>query len=276
MGILLCGCCFTSLSAKTNEIILIISNIFCFFLIAMCFYLIKWNEISIINLILFIVILLIVVICFIFTILLRCWRSSGAIKKTKKSKGTTIVTAAFILTIINLIICVIEEVAFAISFSKKISCPDDYDNDEFPVYYRRASSKDCSQDIINVNRQYYISYLTLSYMEFMLILSICILSILKRRIINKTDNDIPSVIEGMGQYGRQVIVVHPEQMGGMGYQNNYNYCQNMNFGHRGNYGYYNQNINPQQVNVIPHNVQINGKNQLSKDKSYNSSFRSFE
>ena len=113
-------------------------------------------------------------------------------------------------------------------------------------------------------------------MEFMLILSICILSILKRRIINKTDNDIPSVIEGMGQYGRQVIVVHPEQMGGMGYQNNYNYCQNMNFGHRGNYGYYNQNINPQQVNVIPHNVQINGKNQLSKDKSYNSSFRSFE
>ena len=236
----------------------------------------SWGEISIINLILFILMLLILIICLVLIICLRCWRSSGAIKTNKRAKAITLVTTCFVLTIINLIVCVIEEVAILVSFSKRITSnsEDDDEFDQFSKFYRRISSEDSVQKEIDINREYYISYITLTYMEFMSILSLCILSILKKRIIVKTDNDIQTIVRGMAidPYGRQVVVVHPEQIIRMRYQNNYN----MNFG-RSNYPYPLQNIDDQQVNIIPNNNQINVQkaNYISKDKSNSSSSRSF-
>ena len=113
----------------------------------------------------------------------------------------------------------------------------------------------------------------------MLILSLCILSILKRRIINKVDDDLPPVISGMSPYGRQVIIVHPGNDMGMqnynyynnayNYNNNYN-LQNMNFGKKKNNPY----IQAQNVNVVSSKIK-NQSISSSKDKSYSSS-RNFE
>lgn len=291
MGIICCGCCFQSLSAKTNELILIVADIFCLFLFCMCFFIIKWSEIHFLNLILFIVLLLILIVCLVFTFMLRCWRSSGKIKTTKREIGIKIVTAEFIITIINLIICVIEEIVVLITYAKIMACDDDDDtyNDRLQSYYRRRLNKDeitelnelsqCKEKKAAKNREYYIANTTLSYMDLMLILSLCILSILKRRIINKVDDDLPPVISGMSPYGRQVIIVHPGNDMGMqnynyydnayNYNNNYN-LQNMNFGKKKNNPY----IQAQNINVVSSKIK-NQSISSSKDKSYSSS-RNFE
>ena len=129
----------------------------------------------------------------------------------------------------------------------------------------------CEEKKIIANREYYISYLTLSYMEFMLILSTCILSILKKRIINKIDIDLPEVIGSMGQFGRQVIVVHPGQVVGMPNNYNYNYYpQNMNFAPQNNYPYSNSNryINAQSIQVSRLNkINQNNSSYTIKSKS---------
>ena len=277
MGILLCGCCFSNLTAKTNEILLIIADIISLFLFSLCFFIINWKEISIINLSLFILMLVLVIVCLILTFFLRCWRSSGVIKTVKREKGITIANADFALTIINLIACVIEEIVIMVSFNKRIIECDDDDDEDYINYFRILSQNNlnsiaCSKENIKVKKEYYIAYLTLSYMELILILSICILSILKRRIINKVDDDI-RVISPIGHFGREVVVVSPGQVIGM---QNYNYySQNMNFGHSNNYQ--KQYINPQQVNVTPHNSKTNQiNNSLNiRDKSsvYSSSSR---
>ena len=261
----------------------------------MCFILIKWGELSFLNLILFIAMLIILICSLVFTFMLRCWRSSGSIKTTKRQTGIKIVTAAFALTIINLIICVIEEIVIISSFSKIMTCKDDTNEDFLMDFYRRRLNRgneitelnelsECEEKRIAKDNEYYISYITLSYTELMLILSLCILSILKKRIIHKVDDNLPPVIAAMNPYGRQVIIVHPGEMG-MGmqnyndYNNNYNYnfnynSQNMNFGKKKNNPNSNQYIQPQNVNVVSSKIK-NQSNSSSKDKSYSSS-RNFE
>ena len=291
MGIICCGCCFQNLSAKTNELILIVANIFLLFLFSLSFFIVKWSEIHFLNLILFIVMLLIIICCLVFTFMLRCWRSSGKIKTTKREAGIKIVTAEFALSIVNLIICVIEEIIILATFSKLLVCGDDDDDDDrLPSYYRRRNEitelnnlSECEEKRIAKNREYYIASVTLSYMDLMLILSLCILSILKRRIINKVDDDLPPVISGMNPYGRQVIIVHPGNEMGMQNYNDYNYnynynnnyynSQNMNFGKKKKIPNTNQYVNPQNVNVAS---KVKNQNiSSSKDKSYSSS-RNFE
>ena len=296
MGIICCGCCFQSLSAKTNELILIVANIFCLFLFSFCFFIIKWSEIHFLNLKIFIALLLILIVCLVFTFMLRCWRSSGKIKTTKRETGIKIVTAEFIITVINLVICIIEEVVVLVSYAKKMVCDNDDDetyNDRLQSYYRRRLNKNeitelnelsqCKEKKATKSREYYIANVTLSYMDCMLILSLCILSILKRRIINKVDDDLPPVITGMSPYGRQVIIVHPGNNMGMqnynyynndsNYNNNYN-LQNMNFGKKKHSPYSNQYVQAQNVNVVSSKIK-NQNISSSKDKSYSSS-RNFE
>ena len=295
MGLICCGCCFQKFSAKTNEFILIFGDIVALFLLFMCFYMIKWKEISMINLVLFIAMLLIIILCLVFTFMLRCWRSSGAIKTTKREAGIKIVTAGFILSIINLIICGLEEIIIIISFGKIMNCGVDTENDLYSSYFRRRlnnrgkditelnDSLECEEKRKAKNKEYYISYLTLSYLELILIFSICIFSILKERIINKVDDNLPSVIAAVSPYGRQVIIVHPGNEGMMGIQNynNYNnnydfnyHSQNMNFGKKKNNPNSNQYVNPQNVNVVSSKIK-NQNYSSSKDKSYSSS-RNFE
>ena len=273
MGLLLCGCCFSSLSSKTNEIILIIANIIAGAFLCLSLYIIKWQNISKINLIAFILMLLIVLITLIFMILLRCWRSSGEIKTNKRESGKKIATAALALNIINLIVCIFEEVAILISLAKiSPKCLDDEDYNDLN-YFRRILTRNqffdldsCREEKRKIDKQYSISYIALSYMEFMLILSLCVLNILKRRIITKSDYDIQDM-------GREVVVVHQGPI--YATPNNYYYSQNLNFGQSNFNAYPNQYINPQQINVDPQNYQINksGKNIKVNNKSSNSSSR---
>lgn len=273
MGLLLCGCCFSSLSSKTNEIILIIANIIAGFFLCLSLYIIKWQNISKINLISFIIMLLIVLITLIFMILLRCWRSSGAIKTNKREIGKKIATAALALNIINLIVCIFEEIAILISLAKIApKCLDDEDFNDLN-YFRRiltrnqfSDSDECHKEKRNIDKQYSISYITLSYMEFMLLLSVCVLNILKRRIITKSDFDVQDM-------GREVVVVHQGPI--YATPNNFYYSQNLNFGQNNINAYPNQYINPQQINVDPQNYQTNktGKIARAKNKSLSSSSR---
>lgn len=252
MGLLLCGCCFSGFTAKTNEIILIISNVIAILLLCLCFKIIHWSEIYFINLVLFITMLLITLICLIFAILLRYWRGSNVIKTTKKETATKISTADFALSIICLIVCIIEEIAIIISFAKiKVDCVLKDDEEDMIMFYRRRISTQRISDDISacndknerINNEYYISYVTLSYIEIILIISICIISILKKRIINKTDLNYPV----MG--GRQVVVI-PVQA--MGMPNNYGYYpQNLNFASSNQipYSYSSRYMNQQQIGV---------------------------
>jgi hypothetical protein len=254
MGVLLCGCCFSSFTAKTNEIILIIANVIAILLLCFCFKIIHWSEIYFINLVLFIAMLLLTLICLIFAILLRYWRGSNVIKTTKKETATKISTADFALTIICFIVCIVEEIEIIISFAKlKVECDITDDEEDMIMYYRRRISTQrisnnistCNEQNKRIDNEYYISYVTLSYIEIILIFSICIISILKKRIINKTDLNYP-VMDG-----RQVIVV-PVQPMGMGMQNNYGYYpQNLNFASSNQvpYSYSTRYMNQQQIGV---------------------------
>jgi amino acid transporter len=296
MGIICCGCCFQNLSAKTNELILIFANFFCLFLFIISFLIIKFGEISFLNLILYIVMLLIIICCLVFTFMLRCWRSSGKIKTTKRETAIKVITAQFSITIINLIVCVIEEVVILVSFAKVLICDDDIIDEPLSGFYRRSLNKkgieelnelsECQEKRDAKNNEYYIAYVTLSYTELMLVLSLCILTILKRRIINKVDDDLPPVVTGMNPYGRQVIIVHPGNDMGMqnynyynndyNYNNNFNYnSQNMNFGKKKKNQKSNQHINAQNINVVSSKIKNPNVSSSSKDKSYSSS-RNFE
>ena len=96
-----------------------------------------------------------------------------------------------------------------------------------------------------IDNEYSVSYLSLSYIELMFTLSICIVSILKRRIINKTDLDYPIAST------RQVIVVPVQPMGAMEMaNNNYGYYpQNVNIVNQVPYSYSNRYMDPQQLRV---------------------------
>lgn len=283
MGILLCGCCFTCLSAKANEIILIVAYIISEILLVMCLYIVKWLEIHIINLIMFIVMVVIILICLIFIIILRVWRSKNLIKTLKRSQGIKITTASSILSVICLIVCIFEEIVLMIYLNKKRVV--DNTNDDY-YFYRRIlyGNNPSSQTISNskrdnsIDKEYYISYLTLSYMEFMLILSICIIYILKKRIINKSDYDVPypsigqQVVVGgpIDQYGRHIIVMQPGQVIDMQNGGNY-YSQNLNFGQRNYYPNSNQYVVAQPVQVNRNNNRQIQNN--INDKGINSSNR---
>lgn len=232
MGLLLCGCCFSGFTAKTNEIILITGNVIALFFIVLSLIKIHWTDIFSINLILFITMLIIILACLTFSIMLRYWRGSNVIKTTKKAVATKIATADFALTIIGLIVCVVEEITIIISFSKiKAECGIIDDNME-PIYYRRILSTDsCQVKKARIDNEYSVAYISLSYIELMFTLSICIVSILKRRIINKTDLDYPIAAT------RQVIVVPVQPMGAIEMANN------------NNYGYF-----PQPVNIVSNQV----------------------
>lgn len=280
MGVIFCGCCFSGFSAKTNEIILIIANFVSLFLLFLCFRTIQWNDISNINLILFIAMLALVLICTIFIIILRIWRGQNVIKTTKKKAAIKIVNADFYFTLICLILCVVEEICILISFAKAIKGCEDKKDESYGsggLFLRRVASllsqkssleNDllCEEKRKKANREYYISYVTLSYMELILFFSLCALSVLKKRVFDGTDIDVRTIPRG------GMVVIPMQGMGmGMGmempnnydlYSNNMNYgLQNMNFGSSNMaFGSPNMNCGSPNLNFDSKNMNIDGQN----------------
>ena len=277
-----CGCCFNSLLTKTLEIIAINFQAISVFFLLLSLIIIKWSNISSINLVLFILMFLISVAVLTLTIMIRFWRSKGVIKTTQKAKAVSFSTACFALIIICLVVCIIEEIAIIIGFYNADHICRNYDDGL--NYYRNLDTKfikaeignrfkrllkinkndiDCSYYGKNYdfkvvsNKEYLIAYITFSYIEFELILGIWLYYLLRRRIIQNQDGPLPisgpNVPRAMyDQYGRQVVVVQPGDVVVMGGQ--------QNIAMPVQYGYINQNN-------VPYNNQYN--NHYNNQYNYN-------
>ena len=250
MGLICCcACCFQMLSSRALEINLIaMSSILSFFLL-LCLIIIKWNNISAANVVLFIFMFLISLGNIVMSSFLRYWRANNVIKTTKKAKGVKIATAGFVLIIIYFIICLIEEIIFTVSFIKtNYPCINNNNEDTYeksynsPYYYKKninttilnnqnlrilddeidfCKNKQSDYYIgIVKDKEIYIAYFTFSFLEIYLIFGMFIWWILIKRIKQGLDGPPQEGVIGSGaagigereiydQYGRQVVVVQP-------------------------------------------------------------------
>ncbi len=239
----ICGAiCFNSALSRTLEITLIVLDSIAFVLYFLCLVIIKWKELSKINVVFFVFMFLMVVACLVFSILIRLWRSKNLIKTLKKNVGGNLALSGFIIVIVHFVLCLIEEIVFTIGvLDANHPCLDlnKYPDYNPYIYRRRLKTKvDCS----GKNSDYYeyvisygefvLAYFTFSYMEIALILDMIIWNILRNRIKLELDGPPqPPVIQPnpmMDPYGRAVVVVQPGDvvmMGGNQYQYN-PYAQN--------------------------------------------------
>jgi len=148
-------------STKTLEINLIVYNSILSPLLLLCFILIKWKNISFINIIFFLFIFIITITNLVFSSLLRHWRKNNLIKTIKKVKGIVLAKIGFGLAITLLIFTIIEEFIFVYSYSDR---------------HKKIGAE-----------EYLISYLTFSFLEIFSILGICIWKLLIDRIIRGLD-----------------------------------------------------------------------------------------
>ena len=243
MGLLwcCCCCCFNNLLSKTLEIIEIVFQSISLFFLILCLIIIKWSKVSKVNILFFILMLIINIIILIFIIFIRFWRAKGVIKITKKKIATSFASACFALIIIYFIIGVVEEFIIILNFYKvdypcrnyKDNSGKNTDNNYYYGYKIKGNSK-INNGTINLRKlgedpncinfgkyydaeiipssNYSIIYLTFSYLEISLILSIWIFNIIRKRIILGLDGPTPTTIQQpvmYDQYGRQVVVVRP-------------------------------------------------------------------
>lgn len=243
----ICGAiCFSRASSKSLEITSIILNSISLLFLLLCLIMIDWKELSTANLVFFLIMLFLNVAYLIFSILLRIWRSKNMIKTLRKKVGVSLAVWGLVLIIINFIACLIEEIVFSIGVNRaNYPCYNNDDSghrDPYYYYYRRVSSVDCSgknsdyyTEAITF-KQFFIAYLTFSYLEIILILDMTLFCILKNRINLELDGpaqlNIPPQMniapQAVDQYGRAVVVVQPGDvvmMGGNQYQYN-PYMQN--------------------------------------------------
>lgn len=227
MGIFCCclGSCFGTGSSKSIEVLLIVVHSISFALLILCLIIMKWEEIYKSNLIFFILMLLLSTVCLIFSILLRVWRYKNVIKTDKRNIGTTLCTTSLVLVIIHFVLCIIEEVIFTISYNEVNFPCSDSDN----YYYRRLKSNfDCRFVNSDYNTkiipfyQYFIVYASISCLEVMLILKMCVWYLLRTRVIAGLDDPMDTPIINNVQpapasySGRTVVVIQQPYQNQMG------------------------------------------------------------
>ena len=163
----ICGAiCFNSALSRTLEITLIVLDSIAFVLYFLCLVIIKWKELSKINVVFFVFMFLMVVACLVFSILIRLWRSKNLIKTLKKNVGGNLALSGFIIVIVHFVLCLIEEIVFTMGvIDANHPCLDlnKYPDYNPYIYRRRLKTKvDCS----GKNSDYY-EYI-ISYGEFVL------------------------------------------------------------------------------------------------------------
>ena len=169
--------CFNGMQSKSLEINLIVYNSISLILFLISLIIIPWDELSKANLAFFIIMFLINIICLIFSSLIRYWRAKNLIKEEKRSLGNSLSIAGSTLTIIQFILCIIEEIIIAIGISRANYPCDDRDD----YYFRNLKTKiDCSgkysdynAELISVGESF-MAYFTLSYFEIASIFEIII------------------------------------------------------------------------------------------------------
>jgi hypothetical protein len=161
------------------------------------------------------------------------WRRKKTIQTIKKKKGIIFSKISIVILIICLIISIIEEFILSNAFSKvdypcknKKEEKDDKNYNQFIFKItsnnistiRKLKDVDCSEHgkyyYTNEikNEEYILSYLTFSFLQISLFLSILIWIILKKRIVLGIDKP-PSMEKKQNivydQFGREVVIVNP-------------------------------------------------------------------
>ena len=155
----------------------------------------------------------------IFSILIRYWGSTGELKTTKKGTASCFSIIALILTIIHFILCIVEEVIITISFNRAdFPCYDYKDNNSRTrsSVYRRAEyeaecklyGSDYEANVISIG-EYYLAYITLSYLELALIFTLFLWSLLRQRIDAGLDGPVVDVVPAGVAYPQAVVVIQP-------------------------------------------------------------------
>ena len=230
----ICGAiCFNSALSRTLEITLIVLDSIAFVLYFLCLVIIKWKELSKINVVFFVFMLLMVVACLVFSILIRLWRSKNLIKTLKKNVGGNLALSGFIIVIVHFVLCLIEEIVFTMGVIDANHPCLDLDNNTYNPYCTGKNSN--YYEYVISYGEFVLAYFTFSYMEIAIILDMIIWNILRNRIKLELDGPPqPPVIQQnpinpmMDPYGRAVVVVQPGDvvmMGGNQYQYN-PYAQN--------------------------------------------------
>lgn len=228
MGVLCycCCCCyFKNLKSKTLEILALAFQGISFVLLFCSLIIIRWSKISIANFLLFILMLIITLFIIILSSFIRFWRAKNIIKTSKKMRAQNFALTCIILIIICFIICAIEEFVIFYSFSKadypcqRVNFGNPEKSSYFNYYYYDKRNLDSDIDCYQVGRnhyahiitdaEYYVSYITFTYLEFSFILGIWIMYILRRRIIQGIDGPSTTPLSPIlyDQYGRKVVVV---------------------------------------------------------------------
>ena len=202
MGIFCCclGSCFGTGSSRSIEVLLIVVHSVSTALIILSLATMKWKEIYSSNLYFFIIMLIISIICLLFAILIRIWRAQNLIKNVKRNTGMNLCTTSLVLVVIHFILCIIEEIIFSISYQEVNFPCSDYDNDDYYYYRRLNSNVDCRFVKSNYDTkiipfyQYFIVYVTLTYLEVVLILKMCVWYLLRTRVYNGLDHPLDTPI----------------------------------------------------------------------------------
>ena len=227
MGIFCCclGSCFGTGSSRSIEVLLIVVHSVSTALIILSLATMKWKEIYSSNLYFFIIMLIISIICLLFAILIRIWRAQNLIKNVKRNTGITLCTTSLVLVVIHFILCIIEEIIFSISYQEVNFPCSDYDNDDYYYCRRLNSNGDCRFVKSNYDTniipfyQYFIVYASLTYLEVVLILKMCVWYLLRTRVYNGLDNPLDTPIinnvvppVNYAYPGRTVVVIQqPDQ-----------------------------------------------------------------
>ena len=200
-----CLFCFRPLQAKTLEIILIIFHSIDAAFLLCCLIAIDWKTLSLTNLIFFILMLFIATTLLVFIILLRYWRGAGAIKGAKKKAGIILSKIGFILIILFLVVCIVEEFIYVFTGFNN-NCYEKDENDYYTyTYYYKKSLKGIKNNlrILKVKDicyvYYYLLYFTFSFLEITLFLGIYIWYIINKVIEFRTDMlPLENTLEGGG------------------------------------------------------------------------------
>ena len=213
------SCCFNSASTKQLQVALIVLNSISFVFLLLCMIFIQWKEIYSSNLYIFIIMLVMTILYLIFSILIRYWGSTGELKTTKKGTASCLSLFGLILTIIHFILCIVEEVIITISFNRAdFPCYDYKDNNSRTrsSVYRRAEyeaecklyGSDYEANVISIG-EYYLAYITLSYLELALIFTLFLWSLLRQRIDAGLDGPVVDVVPAGVAYPQTVVVIQP-------------------------------------------------------------------
>ena len=164
-----CACCAVSGAGGMNkalEIGLIVLNSLSIILLLLCLIFISWSKLTKACLVLFIIMLIMTVGKLIMASFLRYWTSAGLNKTTRKSSVFGLTIFGVVLCALNFIICIIAESVTTKAFIK-VNFPC-YDKITKFQYKECNLDEDFKIDVISIG-QYFLAYVTFSYLELALI-----------------------------------------------------------------------------------------------------------